>query len=83
MRAGNGITDLPPEICTHLVDQLLTISDDTKQADPLNFACLRLSSREVRTLCDAAVRRLDLHNRSGQEMRHLLQRFTGAAACAP
>ena len=79
MKRGASITDLPPDVFTLIVDQLLPIFEDGALADPLNLACLRLSSRGVRTLCDAAVRTLDLCNRNGDEMRHLLQRFCGKA----
>ena len=77
MKRGASITDQPPDVFMLIVDQLLPIFEDGALADPLNFACLRLSSRGVRTLCDAAVRTLDLCNRNGDEMRHLLQRFSG------
>ena len=73
-----GITDLPSEVFTLIVDRLLPIREDGRLPDPLDFACLRLSSRGVRVLCDAAVRRLELRDCSGAQVQHLLQRFTGA-----
>lgn len=79
MKRGASITDLPPEVFILIVDQLLPIFEDGRPADPLDFACLRLSSRGVQTLCDAAVRRLELRNCSGAQMQHLLQRFAGTA----
>jgi hypothetical protein len=79
MHPDRSITDLPPDVFMLIVDRLLPSFENGSLADPLNFAYLRLSSRGVRTLCDAAVRRLDLCNRTGDEMRHLLQRFSGGA----
>ena len=79
MHPGNRLTHSPPEVFTLIVDQLLPIFEDGRSADPLDFACLRLSSRGVQTLCDAAVRRLELRNCSGAQMQHLLQRFTGTS----
>ena len=78
MKHDAGIADLSPEVFTLIVDQLLPVSEDGTRTDPLDFACLRLSSRGVRQLCDAAVRRLDLRHRSSAEMQALLHRFTGA-----
>ena len=79
MKHGACITDLPPDLFTQIVDQLLPVLEHGSRTDALDFACLRLSCRGVRSLCDAAVRRLDLHHRSGDEMQHLLQRFAGMA----
>ena len=78
MKHGAVITDLSPEVFKLVVDRLLPISEDGGRTDALDFACLRLISRGVRQLCDAAVRRLDLHRCSGDEMQALLHRFTGA-----
>jgi hypothetical protein len=78
MKQGAVITDLSPEVFTLIVDRLLPKSEDGSRTDALDFACLRLSSRGVRALCDAAVRRLDLRHRSSDEMQALLHRFTGA-----
>jgi hypothetical protein len=78
MEHGAVITDLSPEVFTLIVDRLLPVSEDGSRTDALDFACLRLSSRGVRQLCDAAVRRLDLRHRSSDEMQALLHRFTGA-----
>ena len=78
MEHGAVITDLSLEVFTLIVDQLLPVSEDGTRTDALDFACLRLSSRGVRQLCDAAVRRLDLRHRSSDEMQALLHRFTGA-----
>ena len=78
--AGTMITDLSPDVFTLVVDRLLPISDDGSRTDALDFACLRLSSSGVRTLCDAAVRRLDLRHRSSDEMQAVLHRFTGAVS---
>jgi hypothetical protein len=64
MKHGAVITDLSPEVFTLVVDQLLPISEDGTRTDAMDFACLRLSSRGVRALCDAAVRWLDLRHRS-------------------
>lgn len=63
-----------------IVDHLLlpVTADDSDYIDTLDFACLRLSSRGVRQLCDAVVRRLDLHLCSSTETQHLLRRFTSA-----
>ena len=77
MQHGAKITDLSPEVFALIGDQLLPISKDGSRTDALDFACLRLSSRGVRALCDAAVRRLDLRHRSSDEMQALLHRFTG------
>lgn len=79
MKQDSAITDLPPGVFKLIVDRLLPIPEVGKHADALDFACLRLSSRWVRQLCDAAVRRLDLRNCSSDEMQALLRRFTGAA----
>ena len=79
MQRGASITDLPTDVFTLIADRLLPISKDGTLADPLSFACLRLSSRGVRTLCDAAVCRLNPCNCNGDEMRHLLRRFCGRA----
>ena len=73
------ITDLSPEVFTLIVDRLLPTSEDGSRTDALDFACLRLSSRGVRQLCDAAVRRLDLRHCGSDEMQALLRRFSGAA----
>ena len=61
-----------------IVDHLLltVTADYSDYIDTLDFACLRLSSRGVRQLCDAVVRRLDLHLCSSTETEHLLRRFT-------
>jgi hypothetical protein len=77
MKRGAEITDLSPEVFMLIVDRLLPMSEDGERADALDFACLRLSSRGVRQLCDAAVRRLDLRHRSRHETQYLLRRFTG------
>ena len=82
MHRGSGVTDLPPDVFTLIVDLLLPTSGDGKRADQLDFACLRLSSRGVRSLCDAAVRRLDLRHRSSDEMQALLHRFKGTVLLA-
>ena len=89
------ITDLSPEVFTLIVDRLLPITEDAvvalpnwqqetygSRSDALDFACLRLSSRGVRQLCDAAVRRLDLCHCSGDDIQALLHRFTGASSSA-
>ena len=81
MQRGTKITDIPPEVFTLIVDHLLlptTTDDDGGYNDTLDFTCLRLSNRGVRQLCDAVVRRLDLHLCSSTKTEHLLQRFTGA-----
>ena len=83
MKHGAVITDLSPEVFTLIVDRLLPISEDGTRTDALDFACLRLSSRGVRMLGDAAVRRLDLRHRSSEEMQALLHRFTGALIPSP
>ena len=73
---------LSPEVVFKLiVDRLLPTPEaptrleywrDSSRNDPLDFACLRLSSRGVRALCDAAVRRLDIRNCSSDQMQALL-----------
>ena len=80
MKRGASITDLPPDVFTLIVDQLLPVMGDGKRPDALDFACLRLSSRGMRSLCDASVRRLNLRNCSGDQLRHLLRRFTRRTA---
>jgi hypothetical protein len=91
MKHGALITDLPPEVFMLLVDRLLPITEDAValadwqqetyggRTGALDFACLRLSSRGVRHLCDAAVRSLDLRHCSSDDIQALLHRFTGAA----
>jgi hypothetical protein len=80
MEPGTAITDLSPEVFTLIVDRLLPISKHgSRRTDALDFACLRLSSRGVRQLCDAAVRRLDLRHCGSDDVQALLHRFTGAA----
>lgn len=80
MKHGATITDLSLDLFTLVVHRLLPVPEDGSRTDALDFACLRLSSRGVRQLCDAAVRRLDLRHRSGAEMQALLHRFTGNIA---
>lgn len=75
MKQSSKITDLSPEIFMLIVDQLLPVPEHGELTDALDFACLRLSSRGVRQLCDAAVRRLDMRHRSSHEMHHLLRRL--------
>jgi hypothetical protein len=75
MKHGASIINLPPDLFTLTVDQLLPVSGDGSRPDALDFACLRLSSRGMRQLYDASVRRLDLRSCSGTEMRQLLRRF--------
>jgi hypothetical protein len=86
MKHGTRITDLPSDVFGLVVDRLLSVYwEDGRHTD---FACLRLSSRGMHQLSSyAALRRLDLHNCSGDDMQHLLGRFTcienftGGQAC--
>jgi hypothetical protein len=80
MQRGTKITDISPEVFMLIVDHLLlpVTADDGDYIDTLDFACLRLSSRGVRQLCDAVVRRLGLHLCSSNETEHLLRRFSSA-----
>lgn len=75
MKHGASIINLPPDLFALIVDQLLPVLEDGRRPDALDFACLRLSSRGMRQLCDASVRSLDLRHCSGDEMRQLLRQF--------
>jgi hypothetical protein len=80
MKHGAVINDLSPEVFKLIVDRLSPVSEDGSRTEALDFACLRLTSRGLCRLCDAAVRRLDLRHCSSDEMRALIHRFTDAVS---